>query len=298
MANRGNAARQPAEDADRLANAFQQAFRQLNGQRDQFKSPKFDGSEDVEMFIQKYTDVAQANNWDPRVAHLNLRLSLEKQAQECARGETVEAIFVNLRARFGLTERQARDKLTTMRKEPGQKFHSLGVEILKLTRIAYPDMGGAHIEVIAMESVRRCIENKHLIRHLMTLNVNNVADLCRACDDYIQAGSNLRQRPQINVTSYDGNSDSDNDAEYDCNAVGVNINSTGRDLQNRSKANATESATSEISKQTDILSKIMGIMDRNTKAIEKLMNYGIQSESRKCFQCGSSEHLIRDSQEN
>ena len=77
----------------------------------------------------------------------------------------------------------------------------------------------------------------------MTLNVNNVADLCRACDDYIQAGSNLRQRPQINVTSYIGNSDSDNDAEYDCNAVGVNINRTGRDLQDRSKANATESAT-------------------------------------------------------
>ena len=63
-----------------------------------------------------------------------------------------------------MTERQARDKLTTMRKEPGQKFHSLGVEILTLSRIAYPDMAGAHFEVIALESVRRCIENKHLIR--------------------------------------------------------------------------------------------------------------------------------------
>ena len=65
MANRGNAARQSAEDSDRLANAFQYAFRQLSGQRDQFKSPKFDGSEDVEMFIQKYNDVAQANKWNP-----------------------------------------------------------------------------------------------------------------------------------------------------------------------------------------------------------------------------------------
>ena len=55
MANRGNAARQSAEDSDRLADAFQYAFRQLSGQRDQFKSPKFDGSEDV--FIQKYNDV-------------------------------------------------------------------------------------------------------------------------------------------------------------------------------------------------------------------------------------------------
>ena len=52
MAYRGNAARQqPAEDADRLANAFQIAIRQLNGQRDRFEAPKFDGSEDVEMFI-------------------------------------------------------------------------------------------------------------------------------------------------------------------------------------------------------------------------------------------------------
>ena len=73
MANRGNAARQqPAEDADRLAIAFQNnVFGQLNGQRDQFKAPKFDGSEDVEMFIQKYNDVAQANNWNPQVAHLH-----------------------------------------------------------------------------------------------------------------------------------------------------------------------------------------------------------------------------------
>ena len=95
MANRGNAARQqPAEDAKRLTNAFQNAFRQRTA-RDQFKALKFDGSEDVEMFIQKYNDVAQANNWNPQVAHLNLRLSLEKQAQECARDETVEAIFVN-----------------------------------------------------------------------------------------------------------------------------------------------------------------------------------------------------------
>ena len=63
-----------------------------------------------------------------------------------------------IRARFGLSERQERNKLTTTRKDPSQKFYSLGLITLKLTRIAYPDIGGAHIEVIAMESVRRCIE--------------------------------------------------------------------------------------------------------------------------------------------
>ena len=54
--------------------------------------------------------------------------------------------------------------------------------------------------------------------------MNNIADLCRACDDYIQAGSNLRPRPQINVASYDGNSDSYYDDKYDFNVEGVNFN--------------------------------------------------------------------------
>jgi hypothetical protein len=43
--------------------------------------------------------------------------------------------------------------LSTVRKEQGQKFHSLGVEVLKLVRIAYPNMGAAHQEDIAIENV-------------------------------------------------------------------------------------------------------------------------------------------------
>ena len=237
--------------------------------------------------------MAQANNWNPQAAHLNIRLCLEKQAQECARGDNVEAIFVNLRARFGLTQRQARDKLSTVRKEPGQKFHSLGVEILKLVRIAYPNMGAAHQEDIAVENVRRCIENRQLLRHLMTIELNTVAEICRASDDYIQAGSNLRQRPQMNVTSYSENSDLDNEVEFDCNAVGMH--STQNDYQNKPKAKVTESTSSEIAKQTKILIKIMEILDRNTKAVEKLASVqNTRQRKRACYTCGSENHMARE----
>ena len=82
MSNQSNAARQqPAEDADWLANAFRNVFRQLNGGRDQFKAPQYGGSVDVEIFIKKVTVVVQANNWNPQVAHLNLGLSLAKQKE-------------------------------------------------------------------------------------------------------------------------------------------------------------------------------------------------------------------------
>ena len=53
-----------AEDADRLANTFQNAFRQPNNGKDQLKAPKYDGSEDVEVVIRQFTDVVQANNWN------------------------------------------------------------------------------------------------------------------------------------------------------------------------------------------------------------------------------------------
>ena len=33
----------------------------------------------MEIFIKKFTDVVQANNWNPQVAHLNLGLSIAKQ---------------------------------------------------------------------------------------------------------------------------------------------------------------------------------------------------------------------------
>ena len=82
MSNQGNAARQqPAEDADWLANAYRNAFRQPNGGRDQFKAPKYDGCEDVEILIKKVTAVVHANNWNPQVAYLNLGLSLPEQKE-------------------------------------------------------------------------------------------------------------------------------------------------------------------------------------------------------------------------
>lgn len=157
MANRARQ-HQAADDVGRLANILENAFGQLNGGRNQqFKAQKYDECGDVELFIQGFTDVAQANNWDQQAANLNIRLCLEKSAQECAWGDTVEVVIANLRARFGMTMRQARDKLATIRKEFGKNFHSFGVDIMKLVRIAHPTMGANLQQDLAVETVKRCI---------------------------------------------------------------------------------------------------------------------------------------------
>jgi hypothetical protein len=77
------------------------------------------------------------------------------------------------------------------------------------------------------------------------------------------------------------------------------MHSTRRDYQNRPKAKITESTSSETAKQTEILTKIMEIMDRNTKAIEKLAgsNASVQNtrqRKRACYTCGSENHMARE----
>ena len=188
--NRGQA-RQGAAAADpigRLAEILEGAI-QMQAPRDRFKAPRYDGKGDVELFLTQFHDVANANQWNAETAVLNLRLSLEKEATECGRGPDIASVTANLRARFGLTIRQARDRLATLRKEPSQSFHTLGVEVQRLVRLAYPTMAANDQMVIAIESLKRCVENKSLSRHLLAVPADTVEAITTAADEFIQAGT-------------------------------------------------------------------------------------------------------------
>ena len=50
-------------DLAQLTTLLAQALNQLPADREVFKAPEYDGSSNVEGFIQKSTDVSQANGW-------------------------------------------------------------------------------------------------------------------------------------------------------------------------------------------------------------------------------------------
>ena len=104
-----------------------------------------------------------ANNWNDQAALLQLRSALEGSAVEVGRGATVDEIFVGLRARFGLTVTQARHKLINLRREPGQSIHALGTQIQGLIRLAYPTMAQAEHTVLAIEQIKRTLDNKSVM---------------------------------------------------------------------------------------------------------------------------------------
>ena len=107
--------------------------------RSTFKAPKYCGDTDIDLFIDQFSDVARANQWSKAESKLNFRISLERPAHDCGRGDSTSDIMDNLRARYGLTARQARDKLASIKKTTKQSVYELGLEITRLVNIAYPN---------------------------------------------------------------------------------------------------------------------------------------------------------------
>lgn len=68
--------------------------------RTTFKLPKYDGSRDVELYLQQFVGISAANQWEEGASLLHLKRALEGAAATCSRGETLEIIFQGLRARF------------------------------------------------------------------------------------------------------------------------------------------------------------------------------------------------------
>ncbi len=81
-----------------------------------FKAPVYRGEGDVELFLTQFAAVQHANVWTDAQAVLHIRAKLEGRAVGCGKGTTIVQIFNDLRARFGLNRRQAKDRLTSMRR--------------------------------------------------------------------------------------------------------------------------------------------------------------------------------------
>ena len=114
MANRRG--RSVDREGDRLTEILERlAVRpQLPALAPQFKAPQYNGQGDIEYFISRFEDVSDANGWGDAAALLHLREALKENAEGCGRAPSVLAVYAALRARFGLSPREARSLLSTL----------------------------------------------------------------------------------------------------------------------------------------------------------------------------------------
>ena len=106
----------------------------LQAPRKEFKPPTYSGETDVELFLTQFKDVAIINQWEPLETLLHLRGCLRGKATECGRETTLEDTFESLRGRFGISPKQAKETLKTLRKRPQQSFHEVSSEISRLVQ--------------------------------------------------------------------------------------------------------------------------------------------------------------------
>ena len=151
-----------------------------------FKAPRYTGVGSVEVFIQHFQDVAETNNWAPGAALLHLRGVLEDEARDCGAAGTIEGIFAKLRARYGMTPREARAKLTSIKKEFKTSLQEHASRIEELVQIAYPDMEEALRLEMSLDSFCNSLGLPALQRHLLAMRPESLQAAVLAGNEYLQ----------------------------------------------------------------------------------------------------------------
>ena len=166
----------------------------------QFRAPQYNGQGDVEYFVSRFEAVSDANDWGHAAALLHLREALKEDAEGCGKAATVPAVYAALRARFGLSPREARSRLSTLRKEYRTSLQEHAAEVERLITIAYGELPIEYQAGLKAETFCSTLGYMPLQRHLLAVPANTLKDAVRAGNEFLQikpggekSNTNIRQ---------------------------------------------------------------------------------------------------------
>jgi len=123
------------------------------------RNPIFSGEEDVEQFITEFSDVAAICRYPPRVSLIQLRLCLTGPAKPYGIGQDVDDILEALRARYGLTARDARAQLQGLRRNPKTNLREHATVVERMAQVAYGDLSADSRKSLTLDAFLQAIKN-------------------------------------------------------------------------------------------------------------------------------------------
>ena len=159
---------------------------QLQAPKKDFKPPTYNGETDVEIFLTQFKDIALINRWEPLETLLHLRGCLQGRAVDCGRETNLQDTYDSLRARFGLTPKQAREQLKTIKKRPKQSYHELSSEISRLVQIAHSGESAEFKKNTLLETYSTAVVYAPLRQHLLARPHDTLAEAVAISDDYMR----------------------------------------------------------------------------------------------------------------
>ena len=185
--------RQMTDVLEKVWEGQQQSQQQLIHPRQPFKTPEFTGTSDVEYFITQFSEVADANDWSLAAGLLHLREALKEGSKDCGRASSINSVFSALRARYGLSPREARAKLSALYKDVRGTLQEHASEVERLSQIAYADLPLRQRDELVLEAFCSTLGNLPLQRHLLAVQAQTLEQAVRAGNEYLQikaVGSN------------------------------------------------------------------------------------------------------------
>lgn len=168
---------------------------------DRFKLGKFDGSGDVELFLQDFDAVREANHWSDAASLLHLRASLCETAADCKRGRDIDQVRNRLRLRFGITPAQARDRLVGMRRETGQSLHALASEVERLVGIGFAEIPAQAQASFTIDAFKKALDHTGVQQHLLAVPTDTLEATVRAADEYLSLNKKSARGHKVNNVS-------------------------------------------------------------------------------------------------
>ena len=165
-----------------------------NEDRNRVKLPTFDGTGDVELFITQFYDVGRVCQWTPEVQLLHLREALKGTARDCGRGENVAAVVNCVGQRFGLTVREARTKLNSLKRDYKTTLKEHAIIVERLVGIAYGNLPYHARQTMLIDQFCSTLCNAGLQRHLLAVNADNLDEAVRAGNEYLGVTTILSNR--------------------------------------------------------------------------------------------------------
>ena len=164
-----------------------QALRELGlsgHTRELFRAPTYSGEDDVELFVKQFNDVAGANGWSEGQQTLHLRTQLQGAAQGCGRGSCKAEIIEDLRARFGVTCRQAKDRLSGLKRGAGQYLHELCTDVARMVDLGFPTLPKVDQDSLVLDYFLRAVDNKALQRHMLAIRPETPMEAVKAAEEF------------------------------------------------------------------------------------------------------------------
>jgi len=153
------------------------------------RAPIFSVEEDVEQFITEFSDVAAICRWPNQITLIQLRLCLTGPAKPCGISQDVGDIFEALRARFGLTARDARVQIHSLTRNPKTNLQEHATVVERLAQVAYGNLPADSRQSLARDAFLQSINNLGLKQHLLVVEVETMERALRLENAYFQDDS-------------------------------------------------------------------------------------------------------------